>query len=155
MKKLMFPEAYPKSQQFNLEPDDYRLIYKYMSMYPTESDFPKYNPKNFWPTYSKFLFYGREKDVTPNPNIRIFNKYGDSYGYVIDNSYFVDFENKVEFLLTAVVQSNNDGIYNDNVYEYQTICYPFLKELGKVIYNHELKRKKKYLPVLDNLKSLH
>ncbi len=155
MKKLMFPEAYPKSEQFNLMSDDYQLIYKYMSMYPTESDFPKYNFKNFWTTYSKFLFYGREKDVIPNPNIRIFNKYGDSYGYVIDNSYFVDFENKVEFLLTAVVQSNENGIYNDNVYEYQTICYPFLKELGKVIYNYELKRRKKYHPELDKLKSLH
>ncbi|MEJ7694417.1 serine hydrolase [Daejeonella sp.] len=155
MKKLMFPEAYPKAEQFNLKPDDYRLIYKYMSMYPAESDFPKYNPGNFWPTYSKFLFYGREKDVSPNPNIRIFNKYGDSYGYVIDNSYFVDFDNKVEFLLTAVVQSNEDGIYNDGIYEYQTICYPFLKELGRVIYDHELKRNKKYLPELSKLKSLH
>ncbi len=155
MKKLMFPEVYPKAQQFNLKADDYRLIYKYMSMYPTESDFPKYNSRNFWPTYSKFLFYGREKDVIPNPNIRIFNKYGDSYGYVIDNSYFVDFEHKVEFLLTAVVQSNEDGIYNDGVYEYQTICYPFLKELGKVIYDHELKRTKRYLPELEKLRSLH
>ena len=154
MKKLMFPEAYPKSEQFNLKPDDYGLIYKYMSMYPTESDFPKYDPKNFWTTYSKFLFYGRGKNVEPAPNIRIFNKYGDSYGYVIDNSYFVDFENKVEFLLTAVVQSNEDGIYNDGIYEYETICYPFLKELGRVIYEKELKRKKKYLPKLDKLKNL-
>jgi hypothetical protein len=101
------------------------------------------------------LFYGREKNIEPNPKIRIFNKYGDSYGYVIDNSYFVDFGNKVEFLLTAVVQSNEDGIYNDNKYEYERICYPFLKKLGQVIYEQELKRKKKHLPRLEHLENLN
>ncbi|HXI00752.1 MAG TPA: serine hydrolase [Sphingobacteriaceae bacterium] len=152
MKKLIFPEAYPKAQQFNLTADDYSLMYKYMSMYPTESDYPKYNPDNFWALYSKFNYYGREKASTPDPDIRIFNKYGDSYGYVIDNSYIVDFKNGVEFLLTAVVQSNEDGIYNDGKYEYETVCYPFLKNLGRVIYQHELKRKKKNLPDLQKFK---
>lgn len=155
MKKLMFPKAYPKTEQFNLKPDDYKLIYKYMSMYPNESEYPRYASKEYWPTYAKFLFYGREKNIEPNPKIRIFNKYGDSYGYVIDNSYFVDFGNKVEFLLTAVVQSNEDGIYNDNKYEYERICYPFLKKLGQVIYEQELKRKKKHLPRLEHLENLN
>ena len=155
MKKLMFPEAFQKSEQFNLKPHDYELIYKYMSMYPGESDYPKYEPIEFWPTYSKFLFYGRDKNAAIDPNIRIFNKYGDSYGYVIDNSYFVDFKNKVEFMLTTVVQSNEDGIYNDDKYEYLSICYPFLKNLGRVIYDHELKRKKRYLPDLEKFKDLH
>jgi hypothetical protein len=105
--------------------------------------------KEFWPTYAKMLYYGREKNAALDPNIRIFNKYGDSYGYIIDNSYFVDFENKVEYFLTAVVQSNEDGIYNDNKYEYETVCYPFMKNLGREIYNYELNRKKKVLPKLD------
>lgn len=149
MKKLLFPEIYPETERFDLKPDDYTLIYKYMSMYPAESDYPAYDPKEFWPTYSKFIYYGREKNAVIDPNIRIFNKYGDSYGYVIDNAYVVDFKNGVEFLLTAVVQSNEDEIYNDNNYEYETVCYPFLKNLGRVIYEHELKRKKKRLPDLS------
>lgn len=152
MKKLIFPEIFQQSERFNLKPDDYALIYKYMSMYPTESDYPTYDPKEFWATYSKFIYYGRDKNTAPDANIRIFNKYGDSYGYVIDNSYFVDFKNGVEFLLTAVVQSNEDEIYNDNKYEYETVCYPFLKNLGKVIYEHELGRKKKRLPDLAKLR---
>ena len=152
MKKLLFPEAYRPSERFNLKPDDYSFLYKYMSMYPTESDYPKYNPGEFWTLYSKFNYFGREKGVTPEPSIRVFNKYGDSYGYVIDNSYFVDFKNKVEFLLTAVVQSNEDEIYNDGKYEYTTVCYPFLKNLGQVLYQYELKRKKKRLPDLSKFK---
>jgi len=152
LKRLLFPEVYPKKEQFQLKKEDYQLLYKYMSMFPTESDHPKYSPPDYWPTFCKFLFYGAKKDTIPNPNIRIFNKIGDSYGYDIDNAYIVDFKNKVEFMLTAVVQSNEDGIYNDNKYEYETVCLPFLKNLGQVIYQYELQRQKKYLPDLKKFK---
>ncbi|RZJ64044.1 MAG: hypothetical protein EOO47_27440, partial [Flavobacterium sp.] len=85
-------------------------------------------------------------------NIRIFNKYGDSYGFIIDNAYFVDFKNNIEFFLTAVVQSNEDGIYNDGKYEYETVCYPFMKNIGKEIYEFELNRKKVNTPDLSKMK---
>mgnify|MGYP003582764897 CR=1 FL=1 len=149
MKRLMTPEAYTPKERFNLTSDDYKLIYTYMSKLPTESDYPKYDAKEFWPTYAKMLFYGREKNAVIDPNIRIFDKYGDSYGFIIDNAYIVDFKNKVEFFLTAVVQSNEDGIYNDGKYEYETVCYPFMKNLGRSIYEHELQRKKVNEPNLD------
>lgn len=144
MKRLMMPEAYGANERFNLSKDDYKLIYTYMSKLPTESDFPKYDAKEFWPSYAKMLFYGREKNAVMDPTIRSFNKYGDSYGFIIDNAYIVDFKNGVEFFLTAVVQSNEDGIYNDGKYEYETVCYPFMKNLGQSIYEHELQRKKSY-----------
>ena len=152
MKKLIAPEAYPVNERFSLTKQDYKLIYKYMSMYPTESDYPKYDSNEFWPTYAKMLYYGREKDAPIDSNIRIFNKYGDSYGYIIDNSYFVDFKNGVEYFLTAVVQSNENEIYNDNKYEYDTVCFPFMKNLGRTIYELELKRKKRYKPNLTKFK---
>ncbi len=152
LKRLLFPEVYPSSVRFQLKKEDYALIYKYMSMYPTESSYPNYHQPEYWPTYCKFLLYGNEKDAILDPNFRIFNKVGDSYGYDIDNAYIVDFENKVEFILTVVIQSNEDGIYNDNKYEYETVCLPFLKNLGQVIYQHELQRQKKYLPDLKKFK---
>jgi hypothetical protein len=149
MKRLMTPEAYPAKEHFKLTAEDYQLIYTYMSKLPTESDYPKYDPKEFWPTYAKMLFYGRDKNATIEPNMRVFNKYGDSYGFIIDNAYIVDFKNGVEFFLTAVVQSNEDGIYNDSKYEYETVCYPFMKNLGRSIYEHELQRKKTHQPNLS------
>lgn len=149
MKKLLFPETFPKKERFHLRDEDYRFIYYYMSRFPQESDFPSYDSTEFWPTYSKLLFFGREKGVHPDGSIRSFNKYGDSYGYNIDNAYIVDFQNGVEFLLAAVVQSNNNEIYNDSIYEYEEITYPFLKNLGKLIYEHELKREKKVKPDLE------
>ncbi len=151
LKRLLFPEAFPKDQQFNLKPADYKFLYHYMSMFPNESHFPSYSA-DFCPAYCKFLFYGGDSTAVIDPNIRIFNKVGDSYGYDIDNAYIVDFKNKVEFILTAVVQSNDDGIYNDDKYEYTTVCLPFLKNLGQLIYQYELTRPKKYLPDLKKFK---
>jgi len=152
LKRLLFPEVYPEDQRFNLNNDQYKFIYHYMSMFPTESKYPTYSPPEYFPAYCKWLFYGGDSTAVIEPHIRIFDKIGDSYGYDIDNAYIVDFKNKVEFLLTVVVQSNDDEIYNDNKYEYKTVCLPFMKNLGQVIYQYELKRPKKYLPELKKFK---
>jgi hypothetical protein len=152
LKRLLFPEVYPENNRFNLTNDQYRFIYHYMSMWPTESKHPTYSPPEYFPAYCKWLFYGGDSLAVINPNIRIFNKIGDSYGYDIDNAYIVDFKNKAEFIISAVVQSNEDGIYNDNKYEYKTVCLPFMKNLGQVIYQYELKREKKYKPDLKKFK---
>lgn len=152
LKRLLFPETFPKGQRFNLTADDYRFIYHYMSTFPTENTKPTYNRPEYFPAYCKFLFYGGDSTAVINPDIRIFNKVGDSYGYDIDNAYIVDFKNNVEFMLSAVIQSNEDGILNDNKYEYATVCLPFLKNLGQVIYQYELKRNKKHLPDLTKFK---
>lgn len=152
MRKLISPEAFPENERFNLAAEDYKLIYTQMSKLPTESIYPSYNPTEFWPAYAKMLYYGREKDAVIEPNIRIFNKYGDSYGFIIDNAYIVDLKNKVEFFLTAVIQSNEDGIYNDNKYEYETVCYPFMGNIGRIIYQYELERKRDRSPDLSKFK---
>lgn len=148
LKKLLFPEAFPVKQRFNLTEDDYRFIYYYMSRSPQEVTYPKYDAEEFWPTYSKFVYFGRDKSISSFENIRSFNKYGDSYGYNIDNAYIVDFEKGVEFLISVVVQSNQNDIYNDGIYEYETVTYPFLKNLGEVLYQEELKRPKRVKPDL-------
>lgn len=151
MKRLFFPENYPAKRRFNLKLSDYDFLYNYMSRYPTESRNPNYSSPEFYPAYCKFLFYGADSTKKINPNIRIFNKVGDAYGYTIDNSYFIDYENKVEFILSAVIQSNKNEIFNDNHYEYDTVCFPFLKNLGEKVYELELKRTKKQLPEFTNL----
>ncbi|MBE7178701.1 MAG: serine hydrolase [Mucilaginibacter polytrichastri] len=149
MKRLMFPEAFTARERFNLTAGDYRFLYKYMMMYPPQSEHPKYDLKEYYPTYAKYLFYGSDPATVPDPHVFSLNKYGDSYGFNIDNAYIIDTKNKVEFLLTAVVQSNEDGIYNDNKYEYDTVTKPFLKNLGRVIYDYELKRARKHKPDLS------
>ncbi|PTQ92950.1 hypothetical protein C8P68_11081 [Mucilaginibacter yixingensis] len=119
-----------------------------MSMYPTESDHPAYHRPDYFPAYCKFLYYGGDSTASIDPNVRIFNKVGDSYGYDIDNAYIVNFKTGAEFLLSAVVQSNEDGIYNDNKYEYTTVCLPFLKNLARVLMQYEQSRLKEHRPNL-------
>jgi hypothetical protein len=152
LKRLLFPEAYPEKDRYNLTPDQYKFIYHYMSMFPTESSYPTYSAPEYFPAYCKWLFYGGDSTAVMEPHIRIFDKIGDSYGFDIDNAYIVDFKNKVEFIITAVVQSNDDEIYNDDKYEYKTVCLPFMKNLGRLIYQYELTRPKKYLPDLSEFK---
>jgi len=114
-----------------------------MSMRPGESASPVYEAVDYWDNYVKMLFYGSEK-TKPEPGIRIFNKTGTAYGFLIDASYFADFNNHVEFMLSAVIYCNSDGVFNDDKYDYNTVGYPFLKNLGRVIYAYELKRQRKY-----------
>jgi len=52
-------------------------------------------------------------------------------------------------MLSATIHCNSDGIFNDDRYDYDSIGYPFLRDLGQLIYEHEIKRKKKRLPNLD------
>ena len=122
-----------------------------MSAYPSESSEPKYDTAVYYSNYSKFLLLGAEKSQAPE-NIRIFNKEGDAYGFLNDVAYIVDFENKVEFMLSATIYCNSDGIFNDDKYDYDSVGLPFLKNLGRAVYDYELKRKKKHVPDLSRFK---
>lgn len=147
LRSILFPETLPSTLQFKLKKDDYRFLWQYMSEYPTESDTPQYDT-TFYNSYCKFLMFGDKKEKIP-ANIRIFNKVGDAYGFLIDNAYIIDFDNKIEFMLTACIYVNSDGIFNDDKYDYDTIGFPFMGNLGRVIYEHELKRKRKHKPNLS------
>jgi Beta-lactamase enzyme family len=149
VRSVMFPEAVPENQRFNLSKEDYDFLRKYMSMMPPESTFPLYGAPDYWDTYVKFLFYGAEKNKA-EPTIRIFNKPGDAYGFMIDAAYIADYKNNIEFQLSAVIYCNSDGILNDDRYDYAGVGLPFMKNLGRVIYEYELKRQRKKIPDLSS-----
>jgi hypothetical protein len=98
----------------------------------------------------KFILYGGEKGTLPK-NIRIFNKVGDAYGHLIDVAYVADFKNNIEFFVSAAIYCNKDGILNDNQYDYDSVGFPFLKNIGRVLYDLELSRKKNIQPDLSPL----
>lgn len=150
LRAVLFPQSVAPHQRFELTPTDYSFLRKYMSMLPRESSYPTYDSTHY-DGYCKFLMWGDNKQRRPQ-NIRIFNKVGDAYGYMIDNAYIVDFDKKIEFMLTAVILSNEDGIFNDGKYEYETIGMPFFGNLGRVIYDYELQRKRKNVPNLEEFR---
>lgn len=118
-------------------------------MKPKEASSPQYDT-SFNDSYVKFLLYGARDPI--DSNIRIFNKVGDAYGFLTDAAYIVDFKNNIEFFLSASINCNSDGIYNDDKYDYENVGFPFMKHLGQVIYNYELKRNKKNTPDLSEFK---
>ena len=150
MQSVIFQDQMPKKQRFNLSSDDRKFLLKWMHTTPTESSYPSYDSSDYYPAYAKFLMLGSEKGPIAS-NIKIFSKAGDAYGFLLDNTYIIDTAAKVEFMLSAVIYVNSDGILNDNTYDYRTIGLPFMKDLGNIIYNYELGRKRDFLPNFDNL----
>ncbi len=151
LKSVLFPEAVPEAQRFNLTDEDYQFVYRYLSQLPRETTYPDYasdTTENYYDSYSKFFLFGDNKDKLNN-NIRIFNKIGQAYGYLTDNAYVVDFENNVEFMLTAVIHVNENQIYNDNQYEYDEVGLPFFARLGQAVLEYERQRERTYEPELN------
>ena len=150
MQSVIFPDQTASKQRFNLSNEDRKFLLQWMHTTPTESSYPTYDSSEYYPAYAKFIMLGSEKGPIPS-NIKIFSKAGDAYGFLLDNTYIIDTDAKVEFMLSAVIYVNADGILNDNTYDYRTIGLPFMKNLGNTIYNYELSRKRAFRPNFDNL----
>ena len=142
LRAVLFPERMPPAQRLRLAPDDHRLLREALSQAPRESPRPRYDAAHFPDTYAKFLLGGGGLMALP-PGVRVFNKIGQAYGFLIDNAYVVDAEKGVEFLLSAVIYVNADGILNDDKYEYNTVGFPFLRDLGRRVYEAECRRKQR------------
>lgn len=154
LQALFFPDQFPENA-FRLTAEDYAFLHYNMGVLPGESDIVAYHDKSvYWDSFVKFLIYGSDPDAIIPANIRVFNKIGQAYGYLIDNAYIVDFDNDVEFMLSAVIHVNANRIFNDGVYEYDSIGFPFMAQLGEAIYQRELKRKKTVKPDLSRLQRL-
>jgi len=150
LQSVLFPSSVPKKQRFELTNDDYRFLYQYLSQYPSETNYPKYDTSKFYDSFVKFYFkYGSHQ--MPE-QVRVFNKVGWAYGFLTDISYIVDFKNNIEFMLTATIYVNSDGVLNDDKYDYDSIGYPFMYQLGQTIYNYELQRDRQHKPDLSNFK---
>ncbi len=137
LKTVLFPASVPAHQRFDLTEADYAFLYKYMSMTPKASDYPKYDKPD---GYVKFFMFGGDAPTIPD-HIKIFNKVGDAYGYLTDVAYVMDTKNNIEFMVAATIHVNGNGVFNDGVYEYASKGFPFFKDLGNLIYAVELKRR--------------
>ena len=140
LRAVLFPETVPSARRLRLAPDDYALLRQALSQLPRESGRPRYDVAHYPDTYAKFLLGGGGTTPLP-PGVRVFNKIGQAYGFLIDNAYVVDEAKGIEFLLSAVLYVNADGVLNDDKYEYDTIGFPFLRDLGLRVYEAECRQK--------------
>ena len=138
LQSVVFPNSVPKKQRFRLTEEDRNFLMHYMFTLPSASRYPTYDTTEFFDSYTKFFFKADKQK--PPPGLRIFNKTGWSYGFLTDAAYVLDPDTGVEFMLCAVIYVNQDGVLNDNRYEYEQTGYPFFGELFQVIYHYEKER---------------
>ncbi len=150
LQTTLFPESVPINQRFDLTESDYQILYQYMSQHPREGQYPYFDQPD---GYVKFFLFGGNEEKIPD-HIRIFNKVGDAYGYLTDVAYVIDLKNNIEFMIAATIHVNDNRIYNDGVYEYETKGFPFFKKIGQLVYEYELGREREYPANLNRFRNI-
>ncbi len=137
LKRVIFPESFPPEERFNISKSQREFLLNAMHTLPRNAG---YEESEFYDSYCKFFMYGDRRERIPS-HIKIYNKVGFAYGTLTDCAYIHDTENDVEFLLSATILVNSDGIFNDDLYEYEEIGIPFLAALGRELYEIEQQQK--------------
>jgi len=138
LKRILFSDEFSQEEKFNLSDEQLDFLKDAMKVLPKNVG---YDPEEYYDGYVKFFMYGDVKDAIPE-HIQIHNKVGYAYGTLTDCAYIKDTKNNVDFMITATLLVNKDGIFNDDNYEYEEIGIPFLAQLGREIYDYELNRKR-------------
>ncbi|HZJ19834.1 MAG TPA: serine hydrolase [Pricia sp.] len=138
LKRVIFPENFSPEERFDLSAGQREFLLTAMHTVPRKVG---YDSEEYYDGYCKFFMFGDTKENIPS-NIKIYNKVGFAYGTLTDCAYITDTQNNVEFMLTATILVNKNGIFNDDTYEYDEVGIPFLAELGRQLYDYEMKRKK-------------
>ena len=135
IKYIFYPEIFDSTNTFNLNVEDYDFLRYWMSRFTYEDIGEKFiGDEKFFETYNKFFIHGDEQSLS-NEQIRVYNKIGQAYGTSIDNGLIKNYQDNIEFILTATIYTNKNKVINDNLYEYEEIAEPFLAKLSRGIYN--------------------
>ena len=141
IKRIFFPETFPRENLFSLDNYQIMFIKKWMGKNTLESTIFSSNEQNkLYDSYVKFFIYGDTKGKM-NDEIRIYNKVGFAYGTVSDVAYIVNKKKGIEFILAGTILVNSNQIFNDDIYENEEVGIPFLAEIGRQIYLYELNRR--------------
>jgi hypothetical protein len=133
--------VFPKSEfahTFDITEEQRKYVLQNLGKYPAEFALD-FNPKDFPATYKKYLFFGKDTNMNyTNDSLsrfRSFNVVGLSFGCAIDAAYIVDLDAGKEFVLTVGIYANEDEVINDAKYDYETLAYPLMKDIGRLIMN--------------------
>ena len=148
IQSVIFPNSVEKKNRFNISEEDRLFLLQYMSQYPSETNYPKYDSEIFYDSYVKFFFSDSSHKIPDH--IRIFNKVGWAYGFMTDVSYVLDTKNNIDYMLSATIYVNSDGVVNDSKYDEETVGFPFFDKIGRAIYGYELNRSHQHKPTLVN-----
>jgi hypothetical protein len=115
-----------------LEPEHRAFLLAAMTENPEESDNPRFSSPRLVGARYKLMSQGIAR-VLDLSRIRYVNKPGRAYGFHIENAYVEDTRTGRAFFVTAGLYVNENGVINDNHYEYDSISRPFFKDLGEAL----------------------
>jgi hypothetical protein len=110
--------------------EDIAYLREALGTLPSESGLAGYD-RNTLADYPLSPFLRGIERVRPRGQFQIFQKVGQAYGFVIHNAYIVDKATNKSFFLTAAIYGNQDGVMNDDKYDYDTIAFPALADVGE------------------------
>ena len=127
LRAVVFPASVPAHARFRMSEADRQFLLRQMRMRPRDSEMPRYDkPDN----YVKFFWPEAVYGPSIPDEVHIYSKVGWAYGWLTDVSYVHDTRNGREFFLAATIHVNANRVYNDGVYEYETVGLPFFGQLG-------------------------
>jgi hypothetical protein len=127
---------------FDLSSDDRVLLMDAMHALPRESENPVYPESEYPDEYVKYFLpglrrvFGSRLEAAPTlgaDRIDEYNKIGQAYGFTTENAWIVDEASERTFFLAATLYANEDGVLNDDHYDYDSVALPFLADLAEVI----------------------
>jgi hypothetical protein len=117
---------------FELSAGDRALLAEAMRQLPRESTNPVYGEDEYPDAYVKYFLPGLRRVLAPD-RISCYDKIGQAYGFTTDNAWIVDELTGRSFFLAATLYTNEDGVLNDDRYEYDSVALPFLADLAEIV----------------------
>ena len=137
---MVVPDAVSPTRRWAIAPPLRAGVLQIMAMMPRECADPAYGPDENYDSYARFLILGDSHADKP-AGLQMLGKVGQAYGYLGDTEYVRDDGSGAEFVLSAVICVNADGIFNDDKYEYDEVGIPFLASLGRAVLEDERDRR--------------
>lgn len=146
---LVYPENAEQKKRYHLTDQDRYFLIRLLGSVPREYGYRSEEDTSqmMHDGRTKYLYVGASKDPIPD-HIRIINIIGQSFGFMTDVMYFVDFEKGIDFFLSMTSYQNKNGIIGDGIYGMEEVSFPFFEQIGKEVYQDEIlqKRTAKELP---------
>jgi hypothetical protein len=111
--QIFFPDYLSEKERFNLTSVDLDFIKEEMKL-----------SRDKW-----FISGGKGYG---SPDLEVYNKSGNAFGFLIDNAYIKDKKDN-EFFLTATIYVNSNEILNDNLYDYDSIGILFFRQISYIM----------------------
>lgn len=130
--KIMRPEIPLPGAGFRLHRKDRALLRQAMRERPGESTDPLLPEETYDPLRFKPILGGLTR-LRPIEDWRVWNKAGKAYGFRIENAYVEHptLKGRKAIFFTVALYVNENGVVNDNLYEYDAVADPFIHDLAE------------------------